>query len=452
MTIASRFAQKRAMSLTGNNWYGQWGDPSVIPPNSVYNMSTAGVLVNERSVLSLTVVAACIRVLGDVISNLEPRVYRQTGVRRSPSTDEEVDAPPVIANPYADMDRQDGDFRRVGSLALGGNLFMHVIDRDPRGLPRQVELLNPAMIRVEMELGAKVYRIGAVGSIIPNPDVVHVPWLALPGGLVGLNPIEIGAVTFGIPIAAGEYAARYFGQGMHPTGILSIEKPLTSEDAQRLQEELFTRHGGLAQSHTPIVLDAASKWQQISITPETAQLLQTRAFSRGEIAGFYGVPAHLIGGETGDAGSGGPWGKGLQEQSMQFGIYTLRGYASRLDRADTRLLPPGYYVRRNVADLYHSNHEALGQYIQMLRISTAATPNEVREMAGLPPSDEPGADSLFSPINSAHSDWLAAGGKGAESGLPGGMNPKGVPTGTVEGGEPAPVEPDAAPPKKPAAT
>ena len=46
------------------------------------------------------------------------------------------------------------------------------------------------------------------------------------------------------------------------------------------------------------------------------------------------------------------------------------------------------------------------------------------EIAGLPPSDEPGADSLFSPINSAHADFLAAAGYGPETGLPGGMNPK----------------------------
>lgn len=439
-------AQKRAMSLTGNNWYGQWGDPSVIPPNSVYNMSTAGVLVNERSVLSLTVVAACIRVLGDVISNLDVRVYRQTGQRPNPAVDEEIPLPRVIGHPYGDMDREDGDFRRVGSLALGGNIFEHIVDRDPRGLPTQVELMNPAIIRVEMELGAKVYRIGAVGSIIPNPDVIHVPWLALPGGLVGLNPIEIGAVTFGIPIAASEYAARYFGQGMHPTGILSVEKPLTPQDAQRLQQEMFVRHGGLAQSHTPIVLDANAKWQQISITPETAQLLQTRAFSRGEIAGFYGVPAHLVGGETSDSGGGGVWGKGLQEMSMQFGLYTLRGYARRLDRADTRLLPPGYYVRRNIADLYHSNHQALGEYLNALRMSSVATPNEARELAGLPPVAEPGASSIFAPINSAHNDWLALQGTGSEMGLPGGLQPKGQP---AAGSDPEQI-PTPAPPTKPA--
>ena len=424
------------MALVGNDWYGQWGDPSVIPPNSVYNVSSAGTLVNERSVLSLTVVAACLRVIGDTVSNIEPHVYRMNGVSPNPVLDEEVTPPEVIVDPYADMDREDGDFRRIGSLALGGNIYVHVIDRDLRtGMPVQVEVLNPSMIRVEMELGWKVYRIGAVGNLIPNQDVVHIPWMSLPGGLVGLNPIEIGAVTFGTPLAAAEYAARYFAQGMHPTGILSIQKPMQDADIERIQQELYTRHGGLAQSHTPMVLDAATKWQQISVSPETAQLLQSRAFSRGEIAGFYGVPPHLVGGETGDSGGGGPWGKGLQEMSIQFGVYTLRGYARRLDRADSRLLPPGYYVRRNVADLYRTNDEALGSYINMLRMASVASPNEARKIAGMAPSDEPGSSSIFAPINSAHSDFMAGPAGGAEYSLPGGVNAKGTPSAS---GEPPP--------------
>lgn len=435
MTVAGRQAQKRGMPI-GMGGFGGWiGDPSVIPPASAFNVGTAGVVVNERTVLSLMVVASCIRVLGDAASGLEPRVRRMKGNRRS-KADPIVDPPQVIADPYADFDREDGDFRLVASLGLNGNLYKHVIDRDRAGNPVQVEVLNPGLIKVEMIEGQKTYKVGANNIPIPSEDVIHVPWLSLAGGLVGLNPIEMGVTAFGTGLASQDYASRYFSQGMHPTGILSFERPMRQEDTDRLKQKLMVEHGGLAQAHTPIVLDSAAKWQQISITPETAQLLQTRQFSRAEIAGFYGVPKHLIGDE---AGNGGPWGKGLQEEVMGFALFALAGYTRRLDRADTALLPPGYYVERRLSDLFKTNDQMLGQLIAMLRQSSVATPNEARELAGLPPSEEQGADSLFAPINSAHSDWLAAGGEGPESGLPGGLNPKGVPTGPVEGGAPAPA-------------
>ncbi len=422
MTVTARRRQVRGMAIGGGGWLGQWGDPAAIPPNSAYNTSSAGVVVNERSVLSLMVVASCIRVLGDASSGLEPHVHRQIGSRRS-KADPEVDAPGVILDPYVDMDREEGDFRRVASLALNGNMYTHVADRDSSGWPTLLEVLNPSIVNVEMVEGRKTFRLGAVGRELNAADMVHVPWLSLAGGVVGLNPIELGSMGFGTHLASNEYAARYFAQGMHPTGILSIEKPMLQNDIDRVEQQLFTKHGGLAQSHTPIVLDAATKWQQISVSPDTAQLLQTRAFSRSEIAGFYGVPPHLVG----DSDQGGVWGKGLQELVIGFALFSLNGYVRRLDRADTQLLPPSYYVRRNVADLFKTNDQALALYMQSLRMNAIASANECREMAGLQRSDEPGADSIFAPINSAHADFLAAAGEGPETGLPGGLNPKGVP-------------------------
>lgn len=427
--------QQRGFPIGMGGWGGSMMDPSAIPPPGAgYNMGTAGVVVNERTVLSLMVVAACIRVLGDSASGLEPHVYRQKGSRRS-KQDKEVDPPAVIVDPYADMDREEGDFNRIASLCLNGNTMTHVIDRKggKTGNPSVVEVLNPSLIKVEMIAGQKVYKLGTAGAVIPSQDMVHKKWMSLSGSLVGLNPIEIGVNGFGIPIAAEQYASRYFSQGMHPTGILSLDKPLRPDDSKRVKEELFTKHGGLAQAFSPIVLDAAAKWQQISVTPETAQLLQSRSFSRAEIAGFYGVPPHLVG-DTDD--KGGPWGKGLQEMVIAFALFSLSGYTKRLDRADTDLLPAGYYARRNVSDLFKTNDQMLGTYLNLLRQASLVTPNEGREMIGLPASAESAADSLFAPINSAHADFLAAGGEGAEAGLPESKNPKGAPTGSAEGGAP----------------
>src|SRR6185437_10013614 len=209
--------QQRGMPISMGGWSGMM-DPAAIPPPSGFNQATAGVVVNERTVLSLMVVAACLRVLGDAASGLEPHVYRQKGSRRS-EQDKEVDPPPVIVEPYADIDREEGDFNRIASLGLNGNIYTHVVDRDGKGNPDVVEVLNPSLLKPKIEDGKKVYRLGVIGQTIPAKDVVHTKWLTLGGSLVGLNPLEIGVNGFGIPLAAEQYASRYFAQGMHPTGI-----------------------------------------------------------------------------------------------------------------------------------------------------------------------------------------------------------------------------------------
>jgi len=73
-----------------------------------------------------------------------------------------------------------------------------------------------------------------------------------------------------------------------------------------------------------------------------------------------------------------------------------------------------------------------------LRSASVASANDMRAYVGLPPSTEFGADSLFSPLNSAHNDWAAEGDDGPETGLPGGINPKGSPNGSAAGGAPKP--------------
>lgn len=102
---------------------------------------------------------------------------------------------------------------------------------------------------------------------------------------------------------------------------------------------------------------------------------------------------------------------------MGFAIFSLSGYTRRLDRADTKLLPAGYYCRRHVKDLFKTNDQAQAMFIQALRTMSVASPNEARALVGLAATDEPGADSIWGPVNSAHNDWLAPGDASPETGL-----------------------------------
>jgi hypothetical protein len=95
---------------------------------------------------------------------------------------------------------------------------------------------------------------------------------------------------------------------------------------------------------------------------------------------------------------------------MGFVMFCLAGYTRRIDRMYTALLPAGYYARRNESDLFKTNDQMLAAFVTALRMNSLATPNEVRKYLHLPPTDEKGADSLFAPINSAHSDFMLPGG------------------------------------------
>jgi HK97 family phage portal protein len=376
-------------------------------------------------------VFACIRVLGDMVAGLETHGYmKRLDENQDPPELEEIEVPlpRIVEQPYADVDPYDGDFKMVASLGLNGNHFVHVIDRDSRGNALLCEILNPSSVKVERIKGVKTYRLGAVGQFIDPNDIVHIPWVSLSGGDVGMNPIEIGSAGLGIAIASQEYASRWFAQGAHPSGILSVEKPLMKGDALRLKTELQTDHAGLAQSHVPLVLDSNTKWTQIGLSPDASQLIETRGFSRSELTGFYGVPPFAVGGSAAGADAGG-WGRGLQETIISFSLFTLNGYVRRHARLWSKLCPPGVYVRKNLNELFKTNDQMLSQFVNAIRISACASPNDGRKILGMKRSNEPGADSIFAPLNSSPTDTLAQAIAGADN------EPKPAAPGTVDTGE-----------------
>src|ERR1017187_4813027 len=162
MTITQRreLLQQRGMPLSAGGWGGWLSDPAAIPPPSVYNQAVAGVIVNERTILSIMAVAACLRVLGDAASGITVNVHRQIGNKRR-FDDPQANIPDVIYDPCADIDREEVDFNLVSSWGLNGNAYTHVIDRDKYGNPLQVEIMNPSQMKVNMVKGNIIYKVGS---------------------------------------------------------------------------------------------------------------------------------------------------------------------------------------------------------------------------------------------------------------------------------------------------
>ena len=61
------------------------------------------------------------------------------------------------------------------------------------------------------------------------------------------------------------------------------------------------------------------KWKAVAISASDAQFIETRKFSRSEIAMYFGVPGWMIG----DVERSTSWGTGMQEQRRHFVQMTL---------------------------------------------------------------------------------------------------------------------------------
>jgi HK97 family phage portal protein len=99
----------------------------------------------------------------------------------------------------------------------------------------------------------------------------------------------------------------------------------------------------------PFLLDNGLKWQSISINPDDAQMLESRAFSVEEICRFFGVPPHMVG-HTEKVTS---WGTGLEQQTLGFQKFTLRRRLKRIEQAlEKQLLTAKDRVHRFIRRLW----------------------------------------------------------------------------------------------------
>jgi HK97 family phage portal protein len=354
--------------------------------------SDAGVQVNERRALGLPSVFACVRVIAEAISATPFNAVREVdGVsERLPAG-----SSPLVESPFADVSTQIGLFQMVSSLALRGNAFCVVVGRDRLSRPTQLMTVHPDDVGVRRRPdGTMVYQVGREDVAIE--DIVHIPLFALAGSKWGLSPIDVAAQGIGVAIATESYAARFFGQGATTTGVIEVDMDLDDTQARRLATAWQAAHGGYRRAHLPAVLTSGAKYNPITVPNDAAQFLESRNFQRSEIAMLFGVPPHMIG----DVDKTTSWGTGIQQQSIGFVRYTLRGYFSRIENTFSQLLPPDQFARFDLRDLLRGDLSERYAAYQIGRNGGWLSINDIRRDEGFEPIDGVGDDYLL-PMNSS---------------------------------------------------
>jgi HK97 family phage portal protein len=145
-----------------------------------------------------------------------------------------------------------------------------------------------------------------------------------------------------------------------------------------------------------LLLEEGAKWQQIGLSPEDAQFLETRKFNRTEIAGWYGIPPHLIGDLEKATFSN------IEQQSLEFVIYFLMPWLVNIEQTITRDLLTAaergsLFAKFNIAGLLRGDSAARSNAQRTGVIGGWLTRNEVRAQEELNPI--PGLDDPIVPLN-----------------------------------------------------
>lgn len=288
--------------------------------------------LTEKSILQIGTAMACVRLLSQTIATLPIGLYRRMpdGTRRSAR-----DNPLYMLlhnRPNATMTAVDFWQVVVAMMLLRGTAFVEL-----KRLGGRVVSLSPITNGViTWEKNGSDYTfthtVNGKSRKLARKDLWIIPAFTL-DGMFGVSPICYGANVFSSAIAANKASNQTFQNGLSASGFVSFGKGatdwLTQDQRDQLRDNIGRfAHGG-AKSGGVFVLEGGMGFTPLSMNPEDAQMLETRAFNVEEICRWYGVPPTLVG--HGDKTSN--WGTGLEQQNIAFLTYNLRPWLMKIEQS-----------------------------------------------------------------------------------------------------------------------
>lgn len=290
------------------------------------------------------------------------------------------------------------DFWRVMMLNhdLRGNAYAR-IDRDKR-TGEAVSLWPMPADQVEVQVidGAVVYiyRVGDDVAVLSEQNVLHLKNLG--NGTTGFSKLDFMRGTTDEASKAQQSASKIFGTGGKPNGVLMVDSVLKKDQRQAIREAFAEMQAGSTNGRL-FVLEANMKYQQLSISPEDQQLLESRHFQTEEICRWFDVPpvlAHHSNVTT--------WGSGID--SIMDGWYKLsvRPILVAIEQAVTKRVMTASQrssmsVEFNFDALLRGNAKDRAELYAKNVQNGIMTRNECRQLENLPPVD--GAGELTAQTN-----------------------------------------------------
>ncbi|HGN1626665.1 TPA: phage portal protein [Pseudomonas aeruginosa] len=360
------------VGLTDENFWNQFGT------------NVAGQAVNECSVLKLSAVWACARLIAETISTLPLGLYEKTARGRIALTDHPLYSI-IHSRPNPDSTAVVFWEAMIVSMLLRGNGFAEKNYIGKRMV--SMDFLAPGRLSITRDAnGNRKYRYTEKDGTqreIPAKNIFRIPGFTIDGDW-GLSAIEYGSQVFGSALAAGNAANSTFEKGLAPTVAFTMQRVLNKEQRTEFRESLAEVSGAINAGKSPL-LEGGMDAKTIGINPKDAQLLESRAFSVEEICRWFRVPPFMVG----QSEKSSSWGTGIEQQMIGFLTFTLRPWLTRIEQAINKDLlsladQMTTYAEFSVEGLLRADSKGRAEYLASMVNNGLMTRDEGRAKDNLP--------------------------------------------------------------------
>lgn len=329
---------------------------------------------------------ACVNLLAGTIASLPLMVYRDVNGANVAAKDHPLYR---LLHDRPNFDQTALDFWEFmqGSLELAGNAYA-VIERTG-GRVTSLRPVVPELMQVRRLANGQIGYTWTEDSRKyekTERDVFHIRGFG-GGPLGGISTLSVCRRVFASAMSVDQAASATFSNGVRPTGVLRTKDTLVGDQRKEAERVLTEKYAGAINAGVPMILDRDMQWQQLTINPEDAQMLESRGFSVEEICRVFGVPPHMVGHTAGNT----QLGSSITEQTRGFEKFTLRRRVKRIEQAAMQqLLTPadvagGISIEFGMEGLLRGSSEERAAFYESGLKNKWKTINEVRALENDPP-------------------------------------------------------------------
>lgn len=377
---------ERGLLPPGFEGYAGWG-----------RRTQSGEVLDTRTALRSAAVTACRRVIVSSILAMPPHTFQTAGGRMTPATTERR----VVTRP-SDRHSQRGWLAQMAnSLVLDGNAYGLVTEYTTAGHPLQVQPLAATSVDWQIDddghdvarVGGRLERIYPVGGLVLQQAT---PFL-LPGELLAQSPVELALESIGAGLAAERFGAQYFGDGAHPSSIVTSDQRLTKGQAEGIKASIVNSWRG----REPAVIGAGLKWEQVDIDPSNSQFIDLLRYEVEQACRFFGVPPSMV--YAAVSGQAITY-QNIASSDLQFLKHSLRSWVDDIEEMWSSLLPGPQVVQLKPEGLLRMSAAERHELYALRLQNRTLTVNEVRDLEDEPPFDDPIYDQPGAPATAGVDD------------------------------------------------
>jgi HK97 family phage portal protein len=366
----------------------------------------SGMAVTYETALQAMAVLGCARVIAEGIAQSPCKLLkpRADGKGADPALDH-----PLYRLLYREPRRGQTAFEFWETIALhlvvasnayvfvnrvGGEVFELVILDPGRVAPKRLADLT------------QVYDVtGADGRLVTLgiDQLWHIRGLSWDGWR-GLPAIRLAREAIGLSLALEEAHARLHGNGVQPTGFVSLPG-IVNEDNQKKLARWIKEQAAAANRGNPLILDQGAAWISQQMTGVDAQHLETRRFQIEEVCRATRVIPLMVhqADKTATYAS-------VEQMLIAHVTHTLQPNVTRLEQSiEVHLfteadVKAGLYVKFYLQALMRGDYKSRQEGLQIQRRNGVINANEWRDLEDENPRADPGGDQYLVEANMAIQD------------------------------------------------